>query len=176
MFWFMFVDDTFIIQQQAHKQLFLDHIHSIDPAIKFIVESNQENGAIPIPDTLDKPKADNSLSISVYQKPTHTDKFLQWDSHHNLSAKYSDTGTPTHRAKTVCTTTQLLNEELQHLREALQGESTQGGPLVKYKINLQTTTKRDMVTITPKLTTTPHKQTTTQATAVRVDPPGEDPM
>ena len=31
--WFRFVDDTFIIQQQAHKQAFLDHINSIDPAI-----------------------------------------------------------------------------------------------------------------------------------------------
>ena len=32
-----------------------------------------------------------------------------------------------------------------------------------------------MVTITPKLTT-PHNQSTTQVTAVRIDPPGEDPM
>ena len=42
------------------------------------------------------------LWITVYQKPTHTDQYLQWDSHHSLSAKYSVMGTLTHRAKTVC--------------------------------------------------------------------------
>ena len=50
-YWFMFVDDTFVIQQQAHKQSFLDHINSIDPTIKFTVEGNQENGSIPFLDT-----------------------------------------------------------------------------------------------------------------------------
>ena len=62
----------------------------------------------------------HSLSITVYHKPTHTDQYLQWDSNHNLSAKYSVIGTLTHRAKTVCTTPELLNEELEHLREALE--------------------------------------------------------
>ena len=98
---------------------FLDHINSIDPRIKLTVKGNQENGAIPFLDTLVKPETDNSLSIKVYCKPTHTDQYLQWDSHHNLSAKYSVIGTLTHRAKTICTTPELLNEELQHLKEVL---------------------------------------------------------
>ena len=119
MFWFRFVDDTFAIQQQAHKQLFLDHINSIDPALKITLEGNRENGAFPFLDILVKPKADNLLSITVYQRPTHTDWYLQGDSHCNLSAKYSVIGTLTHGAKTVCTTTEHLYEELQHLREAL---------------------------------------------------------
>ena len=87
-YWFRFVDDTCVIQQQANKQAFLDHINTIDPAIKFTVEGNQGNGAIPFLDTLVTPEADNSLSITVYHKPTHTDQYLQWDGHHNLSAKY----------------------------------------------------------------------------------------
>ena len=81
------------------------------------MEGNQENGAIPFLDTLVKPEADNSLSIKVYHKPTHTDQYLQWDSHHNLSAKYSVIGTLTHRGKSVCTTPRLLNEKLQDLKE-----------------------------------------------------------
>ena len=40
--WFRYVDDTFVIQQQANKQVFLDHINSIDPAIQFTVEGNQD--------------------------------------------------------------------------------------------------------------------------------------
>ena len=70
--WYRFVDDTWVIQQQAHKQAFLDHINSIDPAIKFTVEGTQGNGAIPFLDTLVTPLAGNSLSITVYHKPTHT--------------------------------------------------------------------------------------------------------
>ena len=117
--WFRYVNDTFAIQQESHKQLFLDHINSIDPAIKFTVEGNQENGAIPFLDTLVKPVADNSLSISVYRKPTHTDQYLQWDSYHNLAPNYSVIGTLTYMAKTVCTGLGLFNKEIQHLREAL---------------------------------------------------------
>ena len=52
--WFRFVDDTFAIQQEDQKQNFLDHINKIDPAIKFTVEGNQENGAIPFLDILVK--------------------------------------------------------------------------------------------------------------------------
>ena len=97
--WFRFVNDIFVIQQEDQKQNFLDHINKIHPAIKFTVEGNQENGTVPFLDTLVKPERDNSLSITVYRKPTHTDQYLQWDSHHNLTAKYSVISTLTHRAK-----------------------------------------------------------------------------
>ena len=110
---------TLVIQQQSHKHLFLDHINSIDPAIRFTGEGYEENGSISFLDTLVKPKADNSLSINVYYKPTHTDQYLQWGTHHNLSAKYSVIGTFTHRAKTVCTGQELFQREIQHIREAL---------------------------------------------------------
>ena len=99
--------------------MFLDHINNIDPAIRFTVEGNQENASIPFLDTLVKPEADNSLTITVYCKPAHTDQYLQWDSHHNLSAKYSVIGTLTHRAKMGCTSPEHFQREIQHLREAL---------------------------------------------------------
>ena len=87
--------------------------------MKFTVEGTQGNGAIPFIDTLITPQADSSLSIAVYCMPTHTDQYLQWDSHHSLSAKYSVIGTLIHRAKTVCTGPELLQRELQHHRKAL---------------------------------------------------------
>ena len=45
--------------------------------MEFTVEGNQENGAIPFLDTLVKPEAYNSLSISMYLQCTHTDQCLQ---------------------------------------------------------------------------------------------------
>ena len=56
---------------------------------------------IPFLDTLVTPEADVPLSYTVYHKPTHTDQYLQWDSHHKLSAKYSVIGTLTHREKSL---------------------------------------------------------------------------
>ena len=55
----------------------------------------------------------------MYQKPTHTEQYLQWDSHHSLSSKYSVIGTLTHGAKVVCTDPESLQRELKHLRSAL---------------------------------------------------------
>ena len=65
--WFRYVDDTFVIQQQANKQVFMDHINSIDPAIQFTVTGNQDNSAVPFLDTLVTPQSDHSLSITVYK-------------------------------------------------------------------------------------------------------------
>ena len=96
--WIRYLDDTFVIQQEGHKQTFLEHTNKMVPAIKFTVEGNQENGAIPFPDTSVKLEADNTLSITVYRKPKHTDQYLHWDIHHNLAAKYSVISTLTHKA------------------------------------------------------------------------------
>ena len=83
------------------------------------MEGNQDNGAILFLNTLATPLADKSLSFKVYQKPTHTDQYFQWESHHSLSAKYSVIGTLTQRAKVVCTDQDLLQSEIDHLRRAL---------------------------------------------------------
>ena len=93
------------------KQGFLQHINSVDPAIKFTVENNKEDGFIPFLDTIVKPEENGGLSITVYWRPTHTDQYLQWDSHHNLSDKFSVINTLSHRAQTVCINPELLKQE-----------------------------------------------------------------
>ena len=121
MSWYRFMDDTWVIQQEAYKELFLDHMNSIDPCIKFhssIVIRRMGLSLFLIP--WSNQRQSISFSIKVYHKPTHTDQYLQWDSHHNLSVKYSVIGTLTHRAKTVCTTLGLLEwGVVHHLKEAL---------------------------------------------------------
>ena len=74
---------------------------------------------MPFLDTLVTPQDDGTLTTSVYRKPTHTDLYLQWDSHHNLACKYSVINTLTHRAKAVCSNSKLLEEELKYLHEVL---------------------------------------------------------
>ena len=105
------MDDTFIIHKEANKQGFLQPINSVDPAIRFTVEDSKKDGSIPFLDTIFKPEADGTLSITVYRKPTHTDQYLQWDSHHHLSATFSVIHTLSHRASTVCSKPELLQQE-----------------------------------------------------------------
>ena len=118
-FWCRFVDGTFVVPKEVNKQGFLQHMNSVDPAIKFTVEDNKEDGSIPFLDTIVKPEADGTLSITVYRKPTHTDQYLQWDSHHHLSAKFSVIHTLSHRATTVCSKPEWLQQEKDHLRKTL---------------------------------------------------------
>ena len=66
------------------------------------------------------PQPAKSLITAGYRKPTHTDLYLQWNSHHNLAAKYSVITTLTHIPKSVCSNPQLLNEEEDSLRRALR--------------------------------------------------------
>ena len=118
-FWRRFVDDTFTVIYAAHKRSFLDHLNSIDDHIQFTSEDSRPDGSMPFLDILIIPNQDGSLSTTVYRKPTHTDLYLQWDSHHTVSAKYSVVGTLHQRAETICSSPQLLQQEEQHLQKAL---------------------------------------------------------
>ena len=112
-YWYRFVDDTWVIQKQSSKQEFLEHINKVDPAIKFTVEGTQGNGAIPFLDTLITPQAlqytKNPLILTSTCNGTVITAYLP----------SSVIGTLTHRAKTVCTNPELLQKELEHLREAM---------------------------------------------------------
>ena len=122
------MDDNWIVQREENKQNFLQHMNSVDLAIKFAVENNKEDGAISLLDTIVNPEADGKLSITVYRKPTHTDQYLQWDSHHHLSGMYSVINTLTHMAKTVCSNPELLQKEMDHLRKLLTHCKYPNGP------------------------------------------------
>ena len=74
---------------------------------------------MPFLDTLVTINRDGSLNTKVYRKPTHTDLYLQWDSHHSIAAKYSVINTLHHRAKAVSSNNQLLKEEEDHLQDVL---------------------------------------------------------
>ena len=98
----------------------LEHLNSIDNNIKFICEESKDDGSIPFLDILIIPEKEGRLTTTVYRKPTHTDLYLQWDSHYNIPSKYSVIGTLFHRAYTICSSPQHLQKEEQHLTSALK--------------------------------------------------------
>ena len=84
--WKRYVDDTCVIIEATKKEGFLEHISSIDPHIQFSTEDAKADGYILFLDTIVIPQPDNSLLTTVYRKPTHTDLYLHWNSHHHLTA------------------------------------------------------------------------------------------
>ena len=55
-----------------------EHLNSIDPHIKFPKELPGRDG-LPFLDTLSKPTP-NSVESTVYRKPIHTDRYLDYNS------------------------------------------------------------------------------------------------
>ena len=55
------------------------------------------------------------MEFSVYRKPTHTDQYLQFDSHQPLKHKLGVGSTLKHHACFVSSTPQALDTELKHL-------------------------------------------------------------
>ena len=137
--WKRYADDTFVILQQFDKEEFLQHINSVDPSIIFTTEETRPDGSMPFQDMLITPQQDGTLTISVHKKPTHTNLYIQVDSHHNLACKYSVINTLTHRAKAVCSNSQLITREWKHLQEVItKCKYIQSGPLTRYYRNKKT--------------------------------------
>ena len=109
------------MQEESQKEEFFQHINQVDTSIKFTMKEAGPDGSIPFLDLLITPKADGTLTTKVYRKPNHTDQCLQWDNKHNLASKYSVINTLTHRARTLCSTPESINQELEHLEKVLIG-------------------------------------------------------
>ena len=71
--WKRYVDDTLCIIGNNEVDELLLHINSIRPSIKFTVET-EKDGSLPFLDTLVSHCDNDTLSIGVYRKPTHTDR------------------------------------------------------------------------------------------------------
>ena len=78
----MYVDNVFCIAPRSMVSSLLQHINNIEPSICFTVEHESEGGSLPSLDVLVQRCDDGSVTTSVYRKPTHTDKYLEFTSHH----------------------------------------------------------------------------------------------
>ena len=116
--WFRYVDDVHSATRRGQVNKLQEHLNSIDPHIKFTIELPGTDGPHFL-DTLTKPTP-NSIESTVYRKPTHTDRYLDYNSNHLISAKLSVIHTLIHRAKQVCSTPEFLAKEMDHLHKVLQ--------------------------------------------------------
>ncbi len=74
---------------------------------------------MPFLDTLMKREVDGKISFTVYRKPTHTDQYLNFESHHPLHQKLGVVRTLLDRCDTVVTKQEDKMKEEKHIEEAL---------------------------------------------------------
>lgn len=68
-------------------------------------------------------RKDGKLNIDVYRKPTHTDRYLDYNSHHQQKHKASTARTLIHRALTLPSTEEGRTNELEHVKNALRANN-----------------------------------------------------
>ena len=106
--WKRYVDDTCCIV-----------CDSVRPSIRFTVEVERE-GSLPFLDTLLQRRDDGSLDVTVYRKPPHTDRYLDFQSHHPSHVKRGLVRCLYDRARSITTRQDNLKKEECHLAKVLK--------------------------------------------------------
>ncbi|XP_072022307.1 uncharacterized protein [Amphiura filiformis] len=118
-YWGRYVDGTMVVLKTDDIDTFTLHLNSVNPAIKFTIE-REEDGKLPMLDTLLHRKPDGSIKVTVYQKPTHTNQYLSFESHHPLQHKLSVVRTLMHRADTCITEEADKINEKNNIKKSLR--------------------------------------------------------
>jgi hypothetical protein len=101
----------------GHIDQFLNHLNSLHSSIKFTMEI-EENNQIPFLDVLVTRDKDQ-LRHTVYRKKTHSDRYLNAQSHHHPQQRRTLMKTLFHRAETICDE-DSKERELKHIKWALK--------------------------------------------------------
>ena len=116
--WKRYVDDSFVIIKRDAISAFHDTLNSIDPKISFTIET-ESNGQIAFLDTLVS-RNNGKITIEVYRKPTHTDRYLDFNSHHEKKHKISTASNLLNRACNLPNTADGKSKEVKHVSDALK--------------------------------------------------------
>ena len=118
--WKRYVDDVLEIIKDGKVKQLTHHLNQTEPTgnIKFTHEPEKDN-RIPFLDTLITRKPDGSVKLLIYRKPTHTDQYLNFTSHHPLQHKLDVVRTLMDRAERVVTDPEDRKKEEDHIRQAL---------------------------------------------------------
>ena len=92
LFWKRYVDDVISAVSKNEVGNLLSSLNSVQPSIQFSVERERDRRLSFLDLSVYRTDHGN-LETGVYRKPTHTDKYLAFDSHHPICHKMSGTKT-----------------------------------------------------------------------------------
>ena len=91
-----YINDTFVVIKKHNLETFHEHLNNIEASIKFTLET-ESNNSLPLLDVLVVKKNSGNLTTKLYQKPVHTNRFLNFNSQHSLSQKREMISTLSHK-------------------------------------------------------------------------------
>ena len=115
--WKRYVDDSVVIIKKDCVPEFHDKLNSIDPMISFTMEK-ESNQQISFLDTLVSRK-NGFIVIDVFRKPTHKDRYLDFNSHHEKKHKISTASTLLNRACNLPNTLEGKSSEVNYVTNTL---------------------------------------------------------
>ena len=116
--WKRYVDNTFTILDRENVDDFLQHLNNQQPSTRFTMETEKDK-KLALLDTTVLREPDGRLTTSIYRKPTHTDQYLAYDSHHPQSEKRGIIKCLYERAKRLVTKPSVISKEKKHLSSVL---------------------------------------------------------
>ena len=115
-----FVDDSFMIINKRFSDLFFKHVCNIGnelKTIKFTIEKEADNQISFLDIKIVKER--NTLKTSVFRKDTHSNRYLNFNSHHSLQNRKSVIRTLVNRAFTHISDQSTLISELNNIKYVL---------------------------------------------------------
>ena len=117
--WYQYADYSHACIHKQFIEEFHAHLNSIGPHVQFTYEVEQE-GAISFLDTKTTRWTDGSIVVTVYRKPTNTDKYLDFESHHHVQHKRAVARTSLDRTTSIPSTDEEKTAEVQRITATLK--------------------------------------------------------
>ena len=114
-FWKRNVDDVCVAMKWNHISQFLDHLNAIEQSIEFTAEMEHDDNTLPYMDICLYHTMEDTIHTSVYRKPSHTDKYQDYTSHHPVHHKNGVVKALFTRAEWLYSTPRKLSAEMMHL-------------------------------------------------------------
>ena len=112
------MDDSHACLNKDHLQEFHDHLNSLTLNIQFTKEVEKDNKLSFLDTTTTR--VCGRIQVSVYRQPTHTDRYLDYNSHHPSRHKRSVVNTLLQRAQEIPSTNAGRSRERRHVIKVLR--------------------------------------------------------
>lgn len=112
--WYRYVDDVFAVVKGRMLSKILELINNQFETISFTVEEENED-ILPFLDVAIHRTEEGKLDFSIYRKPTHTDRYITSDSHHNGSHKQAAFHSMVHRMYNIPMSNENVEKEKNYI-------------------------------------------------------------
>jgi len=114
--WKRYVDDTFVLLDKTTLDDFFIHLNEIENSINLTMEQEKDN-CISFLDIKITSTDKGTISTTIYRKPTHSNRYLNFNSNHPIEHKSAVINSLVYSANYLISSDDW--KELEHIRDVL---------------------------------------------------------